>query len=204
MKTESIIIVGAGGHAKSSIEAIESDGRFEIIGLIGLDSEVGQKILGYSVLGTDSELKNLRNKCKNAIIGIGQITSPKPRMNLYEILTAEGFNLPSIIAKQAHVSKHAKIGEGSTIMPGALVMPGAEVGKNSIVNSRALIEHDSVIGDHTHIATGGIINGGVIVGDGSFVGSNTVVKQGIRIGNGCVIGMGMTIFKDVQSGDWVK
>ena len=68
-----IIIVGCGGHAKSVIEVIESTKIWNIIGLIGLEDELNQKILGYEVIGTDKDLKNIRKICSNCIIGIGQI-----------------------------------------------------------------------------------------------------------------------------------
>ena len=39
-----IIIVGAGGHARSCIEVVESEGNYKIAGLIGLKSEIGAEI----------------------------------------------------------------------------------------------------------------------------------------------------------------
>ena len=52
-----LILVGAGGHAKSLIDLVESNGDFKIIGLIVNSHEVGKTILGYEILGDDSILK---------------------------------------------------------------------------------------------------------------------------------------------------
>ena len=47
---KAIIVVGAGGHARSCIEVIESEGIYKIAGLVGLKSEVGEEICGYKVI----------------------------------------------------------------------------------------------------------------------------------------------------------
>jgi FlaA1/EpsC-like NDP-sugar epimerase len=43
-----IIIIGAGGHAKSCIDVIEKSKNFKIIGLFASKKELGNKILGYN------------------------------------------------------------------------------------------------------------------------------------------------------------
>ena len=57
-KTE-IILIGAGGHAKSCIDVIEQQGKFKIAGLIGIKEELGQKVCGYSIFGIDNDLPEL-------------------------------------------------------------------------------------------------------------------------------------------------
>jgi N,N'-diacetyllegionaminate synthase len=46
---ESIVLVGAGGHARACIDVIEREGYFVVKGLVGLPREVGSRILGYPV-----------------------------------------------------------------------------------------------------------------------------------------------------------
>lgn len=193
MTKESLILIGAGGHARSCIDVIEQQGQYEISGLIGTSSEMHTQQLGYSVIGTDSSLSELINLNPYALITVGQILKADQRINLYELAIQIGFQLPFIISPKAHFSRNAKIGEGSIIMHGAIVNVGASVGKNCIINSRALIEHDTKVEDHCHISTGAILNGGVTVGSGSFVGSNSVIKQGVKIGESCLVGMGLTV-----------
>ena len=94
---EKIIIVGSGGHAKSVIEVIESTNNWEIVGLIGLKSELNKKVLGYEVVGTDDELKNFREIYKNCFIAIGQIKSSEKRFSIAKKLKKLNFQLPRII-----------------------------------------------------------------------------------------------------------
>ena len=199
MTASAILLIGAGGHSKSCIEAVESDGKHRIFGIIGLKEEVGSKILGYQVVGTDEDLNDIVENCGLAIISAGQIKSPALRRHLYGLAFSAGFVFPRIVARSAHVSQHSVIGAGTLVMPGAVVMPGVKIGINSIVNSQALVEHDAEIGQDCHISTGALINGGCHIGDGTFIGSGAIIKHGVNIGSNCVIGMGVHVKSDVLS-----
>jgi sugar O-acyltransferase (sialic acid O-acetyltransferase NeuD family) len=201
---DKILLIGAGGHARSCIDVLEEENQFEIAGLIEKGESISNNSLGYSVIGTDDDLKVLRKHYKNAIITVGQIMSPKIRIKLYQLLKELDFTLPVIVSPHAYVSKHAQIGEGSIIMHGVIINANAKIGNNCIINNKSLIEHDAVIGDHCHIATGAIINGEVSVGDKSFLGSGGVIKQAISIGGNCVIGAGVVLKHDVEFNKVVK
>lgn len=177
MKKEQIILIGGGGHCKSCIDVIEFERRFEIAGILDLPERVGEKILGYPIVGTDGEIDRLAREGKSFLITLGQIKTPEARIAIYRKLRASDAVLPVIVSPLAHVSRHASIGEGTIIMHQALVNADALVGANCIVNNKALIEHDAVIGDHCHISTASVVNGGVKVGSGSFYGSGAVSKQ---------------------------
>tara|TARA_B100000427_G_C15359241_1_gene529077 strand:- start:109 stop:720 length:612 start_codon:yes stop_codon:yes gene_type:complete len=199
-----ILLIGAGGHARSCIDVIEELGQFEIAGLIEKNEKKIDRNLGYDIIGTDNDLEYLRTKYDKALITVGQIKSPVIRMNLYKQLKRFDFILPVIISSKAYVSKHTQIGDGSIIMNGAIVNANAEIGINCIINTRALIEHDAIIGDHCHISTGAIINGEASVGDKTFIGSGTITKQYISIGNNCIIGSGVSLKHDVGSNQVIK
>ncbi len=188
-----ILLIGSGGHSHACIDAIEQDGRFRIFGLVCSDGEDHADRLGYAVVGSDAHLPALALKCRNAIIAVGQIRSPEPRMRLFMQAQNLGLGLPAIVSGRAYVSPHARLGPGTLVMHGAIINAGAIVGSNCIVNSNALIEHDAQVGDHCHIATGAILNGGVQVGTGSFIGSGSVVREGVRIGSCCLVGMGQSV-----------
>ena len=192
MSKAGLILMGAGGHAHACIDVIEQHGGYQIAGLVGVPEELHFEHLGYRVIATDSDLAEL-TKYKYALVTVGQIQSPTNRMRLYRQATELGFQLPTIIAPSAHVSRHAAIGAGTIVMHGAIINAGAKVGDNCIVNTRALIEHDAIVEDHCHISTGAIVNGNARIGAGSFIGSGSIVKEGIRLGNCCVVGMGLSV-----------
>jgi sugar O-acyltransferase (sialic acid O-acetyltransferase NeuD family) len=191
-----LIVIGAGGHAHACIDVIEQLGTYKIVGLVGLPEEMNATLLGYPVIGVDSDLPKLAGDCQHAIIAVGHILSPAHRIRLYQRAIELGFHLPTIVAPDAYVSRHAAIGAGTIIMHGAIINAGARIGNNCIINSRALIEHDSTVADHCHISTGAILNGDVKIGRGSFVGSGSVIKEGVSIGSDCLVGMGLAVRHD--------
>ena len=187
---KNLVLIGAGGHARSCIDVIEQEGKFKIIGIVGLESELGLQVNGYEVIATDKDLSTLVGKAQFALIALGQISSPDARASLYQRASKARFELASVVSPSAYVSPSAQIGKGPIIMHGAIINAGVTVGSNCIVNSRALLEHDTQVLDNCHISTGAILNGGVLVEEGCFIGSGTIVKQGVSIGERSVVGMG--------------
>lgn len=198
MVRNKIILLGAGGHCKSCIEAIESNGEYEIEGILNKGEEV-KSVLGYPVLGGDELIDQYIEKGFSFLITVGQISSPAIRLKLYNYLKERKAHLLVISAFGSVISKHAKIGEGSVILHQAVINADAIVGNNCIINTGAIIEHDSLIGDHCHISTKAVINGGVKVGDGVFVGSGSVIFNNVNICNNVVIGGGSTVVKDITA-----
>ena len=176
-----IILIGGGGHCKSVIDVIEQEGKFQIIGIVDKPELLGVKVLGYPVIGNDSDLVDLSKKYRYALVTVGQIKSSSLRVKLFKLAVKVGLTMPNVISPRAYVSKHAMIGQGTVIMHDALVNANAKIGENCIINSKALIEHDAIIEDFCHIATNTVINGAAIVRQGSFLGSGVITKQGVKV-----------------------
>jgi len=176
-----IILIGGGGHCKSVIDVIEQEGKFIIAGIVDKPEKKGTNVFGYSVIGDDSNLGSLAKKYKYALITVGQIKSPLPRIKLFNLAIDAGFILPSIISPNAYVSQHTSIGIGVVVMHDALINANTTIGDNCIINSKALIEHDCQIFKHCHISTNVTVNGGVTVEEGCFIGSGVTTKESITI-----------------------
>ena len=73
MRKPELILIGAGGHAKACIDVVELEGKYKIVGLIGNDTELDNKVLGYPVIGTDKDLPKISKEFQYALIAIGQI-----------------------------------------------------------------------------------------------------------------------------------
>lgn len=174
-----LILIGGGGHCASCIDVIEQEGQFEIAGIVDNNSAI-KSLLGYSVLGNDDSLKEIRSNYDYALITIGQVRSPALRIKLFEYTQLLEFSVPVIVSPRAYVSDHALLGEGTIVMHDALINARVIVGKNCIINTKALIEHDANVEDNCHVSTGAIINGGAIIKQGTFVGSNAVTKESVQ------------------------
>jgi sugar O-acyltransferase (sialic acid O-acetyltransferase NeuD family) len=197
MKT--LLLIGGGGHCRSAVDVIESQGVYSIVGIVDNGKIVYDTVFGYPIIGQDSDLSSLISLAEYALVTLGQINSSSIRAGLYKTVKSLNIKFASIVSPYAYVSKHAEISEGASIMHGAIINAGVQIGVNCIVNSMALIEHDALIGEHCHISTGARINGGVIIESGTFIGSGAVLRQGISIGQNSVIGAGCVVLNDVGS-----
>ena len=193
MNKPSLILIGAGGHAHACIDVIEQLGQYQIAGLIGMPDEMHAQHFCYEVIGIDGDLEKTVKNSPHALIAVGQIQTPDHRIRLYQQATELGFQLASIIAPSAYVSRRATIGAGSIVMHGAIINAGARVGNNCIINTRAIVEHDASVADHCHISTGAIVNGDATIGFGSFIGSGTIIKESVSVGLRCIVGMGLFV-----------
>ncbi|MDD5006812.1 MAG: acetyltransferase [Syntrophorhabdaceae bacterium] len=197
---EDLILFGGGGHCRSCIDVIETEGKYHIAGIIDVAEKVSQDVLGYRIIGTDDDLNRLAKEYRYFFITIGQIKNADVRIEKFHLLNSLGVNLPVIISPRAHVSRHSVIGEGTIIMHNVVVNAGAKIGRNCIINTGAIIEHDAVIGDHCHISTAAVVNGGTIIGAKTFLGSNSSTKQYIEIGEGSLVNSGINVSTNLPPG----
>ena len=187
---QTLILLGGGGHCKSCIDVIEQTEQFKVVGILDKQELVGQKVLGYDIIGTDELIERLLAEDHEFLITVGQIQTSQLRQKLFAKLKACHAKLATVISPRAYVSIHASVEEGTIVMHDALVNTNARIGKNCIINSKALIEHDVIVEDHCHISTAAVINGGTEVKNGSFFGSNSVSKEYVKTPRGAFIKAG--------------
>lgn len=199
---EKILILGMGGHAKSLVDAIEREQKYEIAGYIVNDCNDTEADMLYPILGNDDDLPELfLQGIHNAAIGIGFLGRSNLRSVLYSRLKEIGYNLPVVCDPSAIIASDVPIGEGTFIGKGAILNTASRVGKMCIVNTGAIIEHDCQIDDFSHISVGTVLCGGVSIGTEVFVGANATVIQGRKVANGCIVGAGEVIKKNVTNGN---
>lgn len=195
-----IVLLGGGGHCRSLIDVIERGGQFQISGIVDQPDRLGDRVLGYPVIGCDADLPAIAREVSHACVAIGRITSTGLRRQLTNRLEQVGFQLPTIISPRAYVSPHASTGAGTVVMHDAVINAGARIGSSCIINTRALIEHDVVIEDFSHVSVAATLCGAVHVGEGSFVGAGATCREGISIGADCIIAMSESVCHSVPPG----
>ncbi|MDH4467815.1 MAG: NeuD/PglB/VioB family sugar acetyltransferase [Bacteriovoracaceae bacterium] len=194
---KNLFLIGGGGNCHSCIDVIEKCGNYNIEGIFDLKQNIGRKIFGYEIIGTDENIANYISSENYFLITIGQIKTPEPRIVIYELLKKLNANLAIIISPRAYVSKHALLGRGTIVMHDSLINANATIGENCVINTKSLIEHDSVIANHCHISTGAIVNGNCIIEEKSFIGSNSILREGSLVPKKSVIQAGM-YYRDKQ------
>ncbi|RJR26632.1 acetyltransferase [candidate division WWE3 bacterium] len=197
---EKIVLVGAGGHALSVIDSIKSNGEYEIVGITELGYVVGEKVLGYEVIGNDAILMSVFDSgVKYAFVTVGSIGNTSLRQKLFNMLKDKGFILPVIIDASSNIGSDVCLGEGVYIGKNAVVNVKSTIGDMAIINTGAIIEHGCYIDEFTHIGPGAVICGDVKIGARTHVGANVTVIQGVNIGNNSIIGAGSIVVRDVPS-----
>lgn len=198
---EKIIILGMGGHAKSIIDAIERENKYEIAGYVVNDCRDALGDKKYPVLGKDDDLSGLfQQGIHNAAIGIGFLGKSNLRKRLYEKIKNIGYNLPVVCDPTAIIASGVSIGDGTFIGKGAILNTDSQIGKMCIINTGAIVEHDCQVGDFSHISVGTVLCGEVLVGTEAFIGANATVIQGRKVEDGCIVGAGEVIKKNVMNG----
>lgn len=190
-----LIIVGAGGHARSVIDLALQNNNYELVGC--LDSKAGD-VLGIPVIGSDLDLANtFASGVKNIFIAIGD---NHIRHDLFNLAESIGFEPVNIISNQAVISPRAKLGKGICVMAGAVINVNAEIGDNCIVNTHSSIDHDCQVGKSSHVAPGVALSGNVRMGEGAHIGTGAAVIDNITIGEWAYIGAGATVVRDIPAG----
>lgn len=190
-----VLVIGAGGHAKVVIEALQAAG-FAPGGLIDAEA-TPRTVLGVAVLGDDAALAGLRAEFGAAVVALGD---NRARERVGAALRGLGYALPPVVHPAAFVSPSATVGEGAVVMARAVVGTLARVGALAIVNTGAIVEHDCGIGAAAHVAPGVTLAGSVTVGARALVGAGSVVRPGVSIGADAVVGAGAAVVGDVPAG----
>jgi UDP-perosamine 4-acetyltransferase len=192
----SVLVLGAGGHAKVVIELLRSSGH-KVLGL--LDADTQQRcVLGAWVLGNDEMLKQQEaGEVTRAFVAIGD---NHVRAHLGARLKEMGYALVNAISPYASISPSARIGEGVAVMGGAVINAEADIGDFAIVNTGAVVEHDCVLEPACHLGPRVALAGGVKVGAGAFLGVGVSVIPGVVIGSGSIVGAGAAVVSDIPAG----
>lgn len=197
---ESIILIGGGGHAKSIIDAIRGGGQWDIVGIIDIESKIGQNVDDVPIIATDAELEKLyKQGIAYAFVSVGSTGETDIRKQLVEKASDLGFLFPNIIDETAVIAKNAILGSGNFIGKKAIINAGSCIGNHTIINTGAIIEHDCQIEDYVHIATGSVLCGGVKVGEDTHIGANATVIQYKTIGKNVMIGAGSVVTRDISN-----
>ena len=201
MDEKPIILLGAGGHAKVLLDILLDQG----VPVLGIsektDADIGMMtgLFGIPVIGSDADVLRYLPEEIELVNGIGSTVSTEHRRNIYKKFKEKGYCFRQVIHPTAIISKRAELAEGVQVMAGAVIHIGAQIGENSIVNTKASVDHDCVIGAHVHIAPGVTLSGGVIVGDESHIGTGATVVQGVHIDKNVTVGAGAVVVCDLNT-----
>ncbi|MGV2982237.1 NeuD/PglB/VioB family sugar acetyltransferase [Microbacterium sp. AGC85] len=206
---DQIVIVGAGGFGRETIDVVEAviaaGGALELLGVI--DSGPREADLerlasrGVTYLGTESEWFATTLGVERFVVAIG---SPAVRESVVRRFTDAGLHPATVVHPRAVVGSQARIGEGVVIAAGVQASTNVSIGDHVHLNPGCIIGHDTKLAEFVSVNPGAIVSGNVVIERSTLLGAGSVVLQELTIGAGAVVGAGGVVTRDVEAASIVK
>lgn len=195
-----VAVIGGGGHGRVIIDMIEKAGELTLVGVLDSNLPAGGEVLGYPVLGSDSEVGELaeQHSLEGVVVAIGD-NHVRSRVVASVTEQAPQLKFPSVVHPSAQIAKGVQIWRGSVIMPGVVVNPGTQIGEFCILNTNCSVDHDGVLGDFSSFAPNSCAGGTVHIGEFSAVSLGANLIHNVKVGSHSVIGAGATVVSDLPS-----
>jgi sugar O-acyltransferase (sialic acid O-acetyltransferase NeuD family) len=190
--SDSIAIIGAGGHGKV-VGEIALLNQYKTIDFF--DDQVNKiKKFPFKVLGT---LNDLKDNLKNYDVFFVAIGDNQIRHDKMKWLIKEKVKIVSLIHPRATISRFSSLGVGTCVMANAAVNPGTLIKEGVIINTSSSIDHDCSIENYAHISPNCSLSGSVKIGKFTHLGTGTSVHPGINIGQNVKTGISSKIYRDI-------
>lgn len=187
-----LMLIGASGHAKVVIEAIQESDNDCIIILTDQDESKYQETLIDNI--SISKLGDWEQLPEYFHVSIGDNST---RKKLSDIAKRASKIAYTVAHPEASISPSATIGAGSFIAAKAIIGPEAIVGEGCIINHGAIVDHDCRVGAFSHVAPNATLGGAVEVGINCLIGAGSVVLPLVSIGCNVVVGAGAVVNRGI-------
>ncbi|MGQ4386131.1 acetyltransferase [Streptomyces sp. SAS_270] len=198
-----LVIIGAGGFARETAQAVQDAGEFKLLGHLDDNAALhGTEVDGIPVLGGGDLVHDLPEA--RVVICVGNPRDYAARARLVRRLGLPAGRYATVIHPTAVVSATSEVGPGSVLLAHCALTAAVRVGAHVAVMPHVVLTHDDVVEDYATITSGVRLGGGVRLERGAYVGSGALLREGTTIGAWSQIGMGSSVLGDVPPGEvWV-
>ena len=195
---ENIVLFGGGNQAHYTIDIIEKEGKYNIVGIIDSVHDVGSERFGYKILGRQENLKEIISQYNiyGGVISIGDNWS-RYLVSQQILKIIPNFIFVNAIHPSVVIGNTTELGFGVVAMAGCIFNPKAKIGNFTFFATGAQVEHDNIIHDFASISAGSITGGYVTIGKFSAITLGVTVLDRIEIGENTVVGAGSLIVKSL-------
>lgn len=191
--TQKILVLGAGGFARSIADIVEDIPGNKVVGfVVNIPPFVRGSETGGKPIYWIDDLETLDKTCKI----VNSIVSPEKKI-FNEQVRKLGFSFISIIHPSAYVSRSAKIGNGVIINSGVQIAANAAIEDFVIINRGTLIGHDVILQAYSYVSTGANIASFVNVGRMVRISMGVNIVEHVNIGENAVVGAGSLVTQDI-------
>lgn len=195
---KNIVLFGGGNQVHYTLDIIQKQGLYNVVGIIDSVHDVGSERFGYKVIGRQENIKSLIEEYK---IEAGIITIGDNWIRYYVSQQIKNlvkdFEFVNAIHPSVIIGNNVKIGTGVVAMAGVIINPMAKIGNHTFFATGSQIEHDCTIEDFASVSAGSILGGYVHIKKYSAITLNVTILDRVTIGENSVIGSGSLVLKNV-------
>ena len=204
MTTMPLLIVGAGGFARETLELVAAINRltptWRVLGLLDDDPRLrGTQVLGFEVLGPCAALHEHPDALVSACVA--SPNDPLRRLELVSRLGLPSERYANLIHPTAVIPPSASIGPGSVLHAATVLTADVRLGAHVAVMPAVVLTHDDVVGDGVSFGAGARVAGGVTIERGAYIGAGALIREHIVVGAGSIVGMGAVVTQAVPPGE---
>ncbi|MEU9453457.1 acetyltransferase [Streptomyces sp. NPDC048277] len=195
-----LVIVGAGGFARETAQAVADAGEFKLLGHLDDNPALhGTEVDGVPVLGGCDLVHELTHA--RVVICVGNPRDYAARARLVRRFGLSDDRYATVVHPTASVSETSAVGPGSVLLAHCVLTAAVRVGAHVAVMPHVVLTHDDVVEDFATITSGVRLGGGVRLRQGAYVGSGALVREGTTVGAWALVGMGSAVLGDVPPGE---
>jgi sugar O-acyltransferase (sialic acid O-acetyltransferase NeuD family) len=193
-----IVLFGGGNQVHYTLDIIEKQGLYKVIGIIDSVHDIGSERFGYKVIGRQEDIKSLIEEygIEGGIITIGDNWIRYYVSQQIKSLVRD-FEFVNAIHPSVVIGNNVQIGTGVVAMAGVIINPMAKIGNHTFFATGSQIEHDCIIEDFASVSAGSILGGYVQIKKYSAITLNVTILDRLIIGENCVVGSGSLVLKDI-------
>jgi len=197
---KNIVVIGGGNQAHYTIDIIEKEGKYNIVGIIDSIHKIGSDRFGYKILGRQEDISKIIDQYQiyGGLISIGDNWI---RNNVYNqiLALAPNFKFVNAIHPSVIIGNNVQIGIGVVAMAGVIFNPKSIIGDFTFFATGAQVEHDCIISEFASISAGSVTGGYVKLGKCSALTLGVTVLDRLEIGENTVVGAGSLVLKSLPS-----
>ena len=195
---KNIVLIGGGNQAHYTIDIINKERKYNIVGIIDSIHNVGSDRFGYKVLGRQEDIIKLKEQynIEGGIISIGDNWA---RYYVSSQIKKEipDFNFVNAIHPSVVIGDNVQLGKGVIMMAGCIINPKSKIGDFTFFATGAQVDHDCNIENYSSISAGSITGGYVTLGEFSAITLGVTVVDRLKIGKNTVVGAGSLVLNDL-------
>lgn len=200
----SLLLIGAGGFARETVELVRAINReaptWELVGLLDDDPEMGgRELLGVPVLGPCEATAEFPDAHFAACVA--NPGDPLRRLRLVERLGLPEERYATLVHPRAVVPGSVTLGPGTVVHANAVLTADVRVGAHVATMPSVVLTHDDVVEEGATLGAGACVAGAVTVGAGAYIGAGALLRERLTVGAGAVVGMGAVVTRSVPPGE---